>query len=319
MNTVIMAALTIFLVVGCSTTHKTRTPSSVPADVKAQGGENLMAFNDRNGQSLGDRVFPEGKIDGDKKAVIIRIRTMEQFLRFVDLERLHISGTDWEKGSIGLFLASPETSLPSGVKLTDEFTGTPMDAVGYFFTHNTELNPHKKYSASKYKGIKASHGETGSGAGWPCGTYKDKPMNDATYSAVLDYSEFNGDLVSRQPNPQARLRAMMASFRLAPMSKAGEGNVQTGCYPKDGSYGWSPRGFDVPSYSGDPVQAYAIFKNYKKGDIKKRKADAISIFGNSFGGHFVWERSIDPKAKVKNSLWLIDQYEKAGYKYIKYK
>ncbi|MEM7645575.1 MAG: hypothetical protein AAF203_01585 [Pseudomonadota bacterium] len=74
-------------------------------------------------------------------------------------------------------------------------------------------------------------------------------------------------------------------------------------------YTWLPYAFDVPSYSGY-VQPYAIFRNYKKGDWKKRKADALDAYGPSFGGHFIWERAKDEKATVTNSQWLISLYNK---------
>ena len=197
----------------------------------------------------------------------------------------------------GFFLAAPNVSLPNGVPLTPGYSGETLDAVGYFFTAGAGLSAYGPYSKSKT----ATYGRTGSSAGWPCGTYDSTPMNETKFSTGFDYKKFNTALVRKfKGDPKAQLRALIASFRMTPMSRGGEGFVQTNCYRKDDGFGWSPLAFDVPSYGG-AVQAYAIFRNYKKGDYKKRKADAIDIYGDSFGGHFVWERSTDRRATIKNS------------------
>ena len=303
--------------------------------------------------------------------VIIRLNSMDAYLKYFDLERIHISQT--EDGSTAAFLAVPNLAVTeddspaylAAVKAAAEKAAadataagkTPEEigqaaslaaamtkpssaapAVGYFFTNgsggNLDFVPFNE---------PVKIGETGSGAGYPCGVYQDAGVsgyvqtNHSEYlKAQLDYKNFNRpyveDLIAKDA-PAAQVLNMVArGFRMTAMMENELGPVSTNCtrldsgsynpanpyhFQSGGAYGgssktgyefsWLPYAFVAPGWGGDWVQTFAIFKNYKKGDLFKKKADVINVYGPSFGGHFVWTRAGDGVV-MKNSDWMIDQY-----------
>ena len=350
-------------------------------ELKEIGGQTLQQFfDDGNQQFYGGETTEE--LDPET-TVIIRLKSMDDFLTYVDLKRIHFSPN--ENGSASVFLAAPNISVGEGESTnyvsayaaaaiggTNPAAVTPAKAypgVGYYFVGTEYGDPTQTIDSNPFdKGAKAVNGTTGHGSGYPCGTYgkagETVPFNGYKgKTPSMNYKHFNADVVQMmiESNKSAEdagmgtefafsyeqiLQAIVKGTRVTSMDASNMSAIQTNCAPLDrddpsngttyvefdmnnlathydfmhfkseGNYGgtqyyrWLPYAFDVPNYAGDWVQTFVIFKDYKLGDYKTRKADAIDVFGNSFGGHFVWERVKDEKATNTNSAWLIGLYNK---------
>jgi hypothetical protein len=213
------------------------------------------------------------------KDVYKHITTIEEYLTYIDLKKVHISNR--ENGAPGLLIAIPGHSVDGS------------DVLAYYFKSDTGLTVDDFDNKAS-----ASIGTTG--GGWSC--IKDELSN----KAEIDILSINKEKFNNAKTPEEKLKALGNGQRFVPMPNGG---IETAC----------KSGADVPifapwgDYKSMPVYAIAIWRN-RKGDNKPLgKADAFDIYSSSFGGDFVWEKT--KNGKVTNAQTLIDIYKELGFEY----
>ena len=227
-----------------------------------------------------------------KNDVMIRITTIQEFLDWTDLRAVYLDEKR-EMGAPGFFIAIPKIagthSISFGTKLEDK---DKVDAIGYYFKSGTRQTLNRDYNNNAVAGLGVT------GGAYTC--FKDDKAN----KAELDILSFNSKAYSKAKTPLEKLNALAIGLRFTPLGD-GTGDIQVACDSGNVVDVYSP-------YPGDPVQTFAIFRNYKDGDEDKRKADGFDVYGPRFGGHFIWEKS---KGVMSNAEELIEIYEDLGYEY----
>lgn len=257
--------------------------------------------------------YPPTYSQYNKNDLLIKIQSIEDYLKYIDLRAVYISPL--EDGAPGLLLGVPGL----GIKRAD--------VIAYYFKSGTNY----ENNMINYDNTAAARvGHTG--GGWSCIVDEKKETAEMDIAAInkeffssaqpVDLTDKEKERVlkghsklSQSKKDQmialaeiakGKLQQRATGFRLIPVPLGG---IQTACQAGSIIPPKAPWGDE----NSMPVDIWAVWKGQKTAKTPVGKADSYIIYGESFGEEFIWDKTAN--GVVTHSDELIQMYTDMGFVY----